>query len=79
MVRLIPVEKNGRITFVEDAPTACGNGHERLGPTWGQCPVLTCRQMCRLWKCLVDGCDEVLVDDEHVHRDQAPPGAATGG
>jgi hypothetical protein len=65
MVRLIPVESNGKTVWVEDAPTACPAGHEQLVPTWGPCPA--CRFMVRLWKCRADGCDEVLVDDEHVH------------
>jgi hypothetical protein len=81
MVRLIWVDgPDGRPVQVEDAPTECGRGHRRLGPKWGQCPTPTCRMMVRLWKCLAGGCDEVLVDDEHVHRDgPMPPGVHAGG
>jgi len=80
MVRLIPVAgKNGATTWVEDAPTACGRGHRRLGAKWGQCPLGTCRAMVRLWDCREPDCDEVLVDDEHVHRVQPPPGVHQGG
>jgi hypothetical protein len=65
MVRLIPVERNGRIVWLEDAPTRCGAGHEDLVPTYSGCPA--CHEPVRLWKCRTPGCGEVLVDDEHVH------------
>jgi hypothetical protein len=65
MVRLIPVTRNGKTVWVEDAPSACPAGHEQLVPTWGPCPV--CADPVRLWKCAVDGCDNLLFDDEHVH------------
>lgn len=75
MVHLIEVaDKRGRKTWREDAPKRCPNGHEHLGAKWGQCPVTTCRKMGRLWDCREPGCDQVLVDDEHVHRGEVPPG-----
>jgi hypothetical protein len=81
MVRLIWVDgPDGNPVQAEDAPTECGHGHRQLGPKWGQCPEPTCRVMVRLWKCLASGCDEVLVDDEHVHRaGPMPPGVHAGG
>jgi hypothetical protein len=65
MVRLIPVEVNGKTVWVEDAPTVCPAGHEQLVPTWSVCPQ--CGDLVRLWKCRAGGCAEVLIDDEHVH------------
>lgn len=68
MVRLIPVTgRRGQIEWVEDAPSACLDGHEELVPTYGGCPV--CGEPVRLWKCRAEGCTaEVLYDDEHVHH-----------
>lgn len=64
MVRLIPVEKNGRIVWMEDAPAACAAGHPVV-PSYGGCPV--CDDPVRLWRCHEPGC-EALYDDEHVHH-----------
>lgn len=67
MVRLIPVERDGRTVWVEDAPTVCPAGHQgELVPTYSGCPV--CREPVRLWQCrAADDCG-VLYDDEHVHH-----------
>lgn len=69
MVRLIPVERRGKVVLVEDAPKQCGEGHEQLVPTWGACPV--CGEMVRLWPCRAEGCAApTQYDDEHVHHSQ---------
>ena len=65
MVRLIPIELNGKIVYAEDRPTHCGAGHEDLVPSYGACPV--CSEPVRLWRCRTPDCGEVLYDDEHVH------------
>lgn len=66
MVRLIPVERGGRIVYAEDAPTHCRDGHKKLVPTTGRCPE--CGEPVRLWPCRAEGCTApVLYDDEHVH------------
>ena len=53
-------------TPVEDGPTVCPNNHSnQLIPGWGACPE--CTQMLRIWKCRVDACGAVLMDDEHQH------------
>ena len=67
MVRLVRVrDRNGKLTWVEDGPTVCPNNHsDQLIPGWGACPE--CTQMLRIWKCQVDACDAVLLDDEHQH------------
>lgn len=65
MVRLIPVERRGVIVWIEDAPTACPDGHEQLVPSYGGCPE--CSQPVRLWQCRAEGCEAVLYDDEHEH------------
>lgn len=69
MVRLIPVERRGKVTWVEDAPTECAQGHRELVPTWGPCP--DCGEMLRLWVCRAGGCTAPdQVDDEHAHNSQ---------
>jgi hypothetical protein len=69
MVRLIPVERGGRIVWVEDAPTHCAEGHQLLVPTYGGCPV--CSEPVRSWRCRADGCEAApLIDDEHEHYSQ---------
>lgn len=65
MVRLIPVEIRGKVTWVEDAPTHCAEGHTQLVPTWAPCP--RCGAMGRQWECRADGCAApAQFDDEHV-------------
>lgn len=64
MVRLIPVEIRGKVTWVEDAPAECAEGHRELVPTWGACP--DCGGMGRQWVCRAEGCEApTQLDDEH--------------
>lgn len=65
MVRLIPVERGGRIVWIEEAPDRCPDGHEQLAPSTGGCPQ--CHEPVRKWTCRASGCEQVLIDDEHVH------------
>jgi hypothetical protein len=67
MVRLIPVERRGRVEWIEDAPKQCAQGHTELAPNWEPCPV--CGEMVRSWPCRAEGCTAPLqIDDEHVHH-----------
>jgi hypothetical protein len=76
MVRVRPTGKGQEVAEV--APKDCANGHRRMAPTWAQCPLDTCRAMCRQWQCRV--CDELVVDPDHVHRaDPLSQGAQRGG
>ncbi|GAB1642519.1 hypothetical protein [Krasilnikovia sp. MM14-A1259] len=67
MVRLIPVERGGKIVWAEDAPDTCPDGHKRLVPTTAGCPE--CGEPIRQWPCREPGCTApVQYDDEHVHH-----------
>jgi hypothetical protein len=67
MVRLIPVMRGGKVVYVEDAPTHCAEGHERIVPSYGACPE--CGEPVRLWLCRTQGCEApAQYDDEHVHH-----------
>jgi hypothetical protein len=66
MVQVRPTGKGHEV--VEVSPADCRNGHRRMAPTWAQCPEESCRAMCRQWQCFADGCDELVVDPDHVHR-----------
>jgi hypothetical protein len=79
MVRVRPTGKGQEVAEV--APADCGRGHYRIAPTWAQCPLETCRAMCRQWQCRAEeGCDFNAVDPDHVHRAGLPSqGAQRGG
>jgi hypothetical protein len=64
MVRLIPVEVNGKIVWAEDAPDACAGGHP-VNPGWTSCP--DCGYGVRVWRCRERCGAPQLYDDEHVH------------
>lgn len=66
MVRLIPVEIDGKVVWTEDAPDVCPAGHLAPTPTWTPCEV--CGWSCRHWRCAAPGCTERVRDDEHQHR-----------
>ncbi|MEU7904099.1 hypothetical protein [Actinoplanes sp. NPDC049118] len=69
MVRLIEVKRRGKTVWAEVAPEACPAGHRgELVPTYGGCPTAECGLPTRYWRCRADGCGDVAIDDEHVHR-----------
>lgn len=61
VVRLIPVERNGRIEWMADEPDVCRRGHADLRSSWQPC---TCGKACTHWVCQT--CGDVSRDDEHV-------------
>lgn len=66
MVRLIRVERGGKVTWVEDAPTVCPAGHEGVQlPGTTACP--RCRWSVRYWRCPT--CLVEQYDDEHRCRE----------
>jgi len=66
MVRRIWVEVKGELMQVEDSPDVCPNGHSPVLPGWGPYPC--CGYAGRRWRCTVDGCTAVALDDEHRCR-----------
>jgi hypothetical protein len=72
MVKLVRVERDGRISWVEATPQECPAGHPGPVPTWGQC--VECGYACRHWRCDVGGCGVVIRDPDHecVSRTAAP-------
>jgi hypothetical protein len=75
---MVRYRRTGRGQETAEVPERCPE-HGDMAPSQGQCPDVTCRQMIRLYRCLVDGCGQRGADPDHVHRDAVPRGVHHGG